>query len=44
MKIYAATVGIVNRVRQQVVDVHNHGQRHDQPRLFPPIFKEKNRY
>jgi hypothetical protein len=44
MKINAATTGIVNGIRQQVVKIHNHGQRHDQPRLFPSMFKEKNRY
>jgi len=44
MKIYAATVGIVNRVRQQVVKIHNYCQHHYQPRLFPSILEDKNRY
>ncbi len=43
VKINAATIGIVNGMRPQVIKIHNHGQRHDQPRLFPSIFKEKNR-
>jgi len=43
MKIYAATIGVVNRIRQEVIKIHNHCQRHDQPGLFPSIVKEKNR-
>ena len=42
VKINAATVGIVNGTGQQVVKVNNHGQHHDQPRLLPSTFKEKN--
>ncbi len=44
MKIYAAAIRIVNGTRQQVVKIHNHRQRHDQPRHFPSILEEKNRY
>jgi len=43
MKINAATTGVVNGTRQQVVKIYNHCQRHDQPRQFPSRFKEKNR-
>jgi hypothetical protein len=44
MKINAATIGIVNGIGQQVVKIHNHRQRHDQPGLFPSIFEDKYRY
>jgi len=43
MKINAATIGIVDRTRQQMIKIHYHCQRHDQPGLFPSIFKEMNR-
>jgi len=44
MKINAATIGIVNGTRQQVVKIHNHRQHHDQPRQLPSMFIEKKRY
>ena len=44
MKINAAAIGVIYRIRQQVIKIHNHGQYHDQPRLLPPMSKKKNRY
>lgn len=42
MEIYGAAGGIVNRIRQQVINIHDHGQDHDQPGLFPSNPKEDN--
>ena len=42
VKINAAAIGVINGIGQQVIKIHYHGRHHDQPRLFPSIFKEKN--
>jgi len=41
MKIDAATVWVVNRIGHQVIKIHCHCQRHDQPGLPPAFLKEK---
>ena len=35
--------GIVDRIRQQMVEVHQHGREHDQPRPFPVWPEEEQR-
>jgi len=43
MKINTAAIGIVKRVCQQMIKIHNHRQHHDQPRLLPSMSKQQKR-
>ena len=42
MKIDAAAIGIVNGIGYQVIEIHGHCQRHQQPSLPPAILEKKD--